>query len=331
MTHRQLEYTMRHHLRTSLRHFISLATIASTLVLTPYGATDAVAQDTASDPPATDEASPPRGADGELAEIRVQSKAFVDAFNNKDAKAIAAMWTKDGEYIDDTGRRFDGRSEIEKGYTSFFADHSDVTLRIMIDSLRALSDDTAIEDGRAVVEPPPAGAPAFSKYTAVHVKVDGKWLMASVRDTHVETPSTFKYIADLEWLIGTWHAEEHGVKTESVCRWVANKCFVERKYEVTHVDGTKASGVQLIGWNPIDGRVQSWNFAPDGGHAIGVWSPSEGGWVADMYGVTGDGLQTTSVVQLRRLDDNAYAWQATQRTAGGISLPDTDEVVLRRQ
>jgi hypothetical protein len=125
--------------------------------------------------------------------------------------------------------------------------------------------------------------------TAIHVKIDEKWLMASVRDSHVEAPSAFRNIADLEWLIGTWVAEEHGYLNESTCSWVGNKSFVERKYTISHADGTKSSGVQLVGWSPLDGHVQSWDFSPDGGHAIGVWSPHEGGWTAEMSGVTGDG------------------------------------------
>ena len=155
--------------------------------------------------------------------------------------------------------------------------------------------------------------------------------MASVRDSHIETPSAYRNVADLEWLIGTWIAEDHGVTTESVCTWLANKSFMQRKYTITDVDGTKTEGVQLVGWNPIDGHVQSWNFSPDGGHAIGVWSPKEGGWTAEIHGVTGDGTLTASVNTLTRLDDDAYVWQSVQRTAGDVELPDTDEVVLKRQ
>ena len=137
--------------------------------------------------------------------------------------------------------------------------------------------------------------------------------------------------ADLEWLVGTWVAEEHGVKTESVCRWVADKSFLERKHTTTRPDGTTASGVQLIGWNPQGGHVQSWSFTSDGGHAIGIWTPVEGGWQAKVYGTTGDGTPTTAVNLLRRLDDNAYAWQSVQRFLGESALPDTDEIVIKRR
>jgi len=266
----------------------------------------------------------------DLVAIREASHAFVEAFNKGDAKTIAAMWTKDGDYVDEDGRTFAGREAIEKGYAGFFAENPHTRLRIFIDSLRLLSDTAAIEDGRTVVDPPPAGAPAVGKYTTVHVKVDGKWLMSTVRDTRVETPSAFRNVADLEWLIGAWTAEEHGAKTESVCRWVANKSFVQRCYSVTHADGTTTSGVQLIGWNPMEGHVQSWNFSSDGGHAVGIWSPTAGGWSAEIRGTTGDGTPSAAVNLLTRLDDNAYVWQSVERSVGGVALPDTEEVVLKR-
>lgn len=267
----------------------------------------------------------------DLAAIRAASQAFAGAFNKHDAKAVAAHWTDDGDFVDESGQTHTGRAAIEKGYAAYFADNPKAQIRIVIDNLRLLSDTAAVEDGRAMVEPPPAGAPAVGKYTAVHVKIGGKWLMSTVRETRLETPSAYRNVADLDWLIGEWIAEEHGAKTESVCRWVANKSFVERKYTVTHPDGATASGVQLIGWDPQGGHVQSWNFSSDGGHAVGVWSPMAGGWSAEVRGVTGDGTPTVAVNLLKKLDDDAYVWQSVQRSAGGTPLADTDEVVIKRR
>lgn len=267
----------------------------------------------------------------ELNAIRGGSQAFATAFNKRDAKALAALWTEDGDFVDDSGSRVVGREAIEKSYAAYFTANPQAHVRIVIDSLRLLSDSAAVEDGRAFVDPPAAGPAGYGKYTAVHVKVGGKWLMSTVRDTRVETPSGYEKVADLEWLIGTWIAEEHGAKTVSVCRWVANKSFVERTYTVTQPDQSSTSGVQLIGFNPQLGHMQSWSFSSDGGHAIGVWSPTANGWSAAMRGVTGDGTLTAAVNRLEKLDDNAYVWQSVQRTAGGQALPDTDEIVLKRQ
>ena len=53
--------------------------------------------------------------------------------------------------------------------------------------------------------------------------------------------------------------------------------------------------------------------------------------LAETRGVTGNGTTTTSVSLLTRLDENAYVWQSVQRTAGSLALPDTEEVILKRQ
>jgi uncharacterized protein (TIGR02246 family) len=289
------------------------------------------AQEPASAPTDPKSAAQPDPAAAEISLIRAGSESFVAAFNNHDARALAALWTKQGEYVDDSGRAITGRDAIEKDYAAFFAENPDVKIRITVDSVRVLSDDVAIEDGRGIVDPPPPGAPGVSKYTVVHNKVDGKWLMASVRDAWIEAEVTRQSVADLDWLIGSWVAEEYGLKNESICRWVANDQFVERSYTTTAFDGSKMSGVQLIGWNPLTGRIQSWSFDPDGGHDFGVWMPMHDGWTAEMRGTTGEGLPTSSVHLLRRLDENAYVWQSVERSVGGTPLPDTNEVVIKRQ
>ncbi|MCC9607962.1 SgcJ/EcaC family oxidoreductase [Blastopirellula sp. JC732] len=267
----------------------------------------------------------------DLSAIREQSKAFVTAFNAGDAAAVAAMWTEHGQYVDDSGRSYIGRKAIEAAYADHFKQHPGMKIDLKIDSLHLLSDEAALEEGRTLVTPVSDGDPGFNAYSAIHVKIDGKWQMASVRDRWVAMPSAHRNIADLEWLIGKWSAEEFGVQIDSECRWIANKSFVERSYTTTSPGGAKASGVQLIGWNPIQGRIQSWNFSPDGGHAVGLWTPIKNGFVAEMRGVTGGGLPTESVNTLTKLDDNAYVWQSTGRSIGGTPLPDTGEVVIKRQ
>lgn len=306
------------------------AIVLALLILT-VGALASIAQESDSNSPGKRESAQRREAAPDLDAIRTGSEAFVAAFNKRDAKALAALWTEAGEYIDETGQVFAGRDAIGNAYSQFFAENPGAQMRINIDSLRLLSPDAAVEDGRAFVQVASSGTPSSSVYTAVHVKLDGKWFMASVRDLQSSASPARQNAADLQWLVGTWVAEENGAQTESVCSWVADKRFLERKHTTTRADGTKTSGVQLIGWNPQGGYVQSWNFTSDGGHAIGVWTPIDGGWQAKIYGTTGDGVPTVAVNVLRRLDDNAYVWQSVQRLLGDSSLPDTDEVVIKRR
>ncbi|WP_425614356.1 SgcJ/EcaC family oxidoreductase [Anatilimnocola sp. NA78] len=273
----------------------------------------------------------PSAKAADLQAIRESGQAFSKAFAKADAKAIAALWTEEGEYVDDAGKVCAGRDAIEKEYAEFFQAHPGHKLSLVVDSLKLLSDSAAIEDGRALLDPAPPGAPMVSKYTAVHVKVDGKWLMSNVRDTHVETPSTYRQLQSLEWMIGSWAAEEHGVATEATCRWIANKSFIERTYKVTSGGQVKASGVQIIGWNPQTLAPQSWMFSSDGGHAVGQWSSQEASYVIETHGLTADGTPTSAVTLLTPLDEKAFSWKSISRSAAGNPLPDTDEIILKRK
>lgn len=282
-------------------------------------------------PPANVSATQKNRTEDELDAIRAEADAFIAAFNAGDAKGIAALWTADGEYTDETGRSFTGRDEIEKEYASFFAEHRGLKINLLIESLKLLSDTAAIEDGRVILDPSPQGPPAISKYTAVHVKVDGKWLMSLVRDSRIEIPSAYRNLQSLEWLIGSWHAEEHGHHSDVTCRWVANKSYVQRTYWVTGLEGLVIhSGIQIIGWNPQAGQIDSWTFASDGGHSVDRWTPNRNGWTIVSHGWLASGQPTSASTVLNKLDDGAMSWQSVSRSVAGTALLDTDQIILKK-
>src|SRR4029450_12487203 len=76
---------------------------------------------------------PQRAADREA--IRRQSGDFVQAFAKGDAKAVAASWTEQGEYYDDTGTALRGRAEIEQEFAQFFKEHPTSQVAVEIDSI----------------------------------------------------------------------------------------------------------------------------------------------------------------------------------------------------
>ena len=45
----------------------------------------------------------------EEAAIKKNAEAFIAAFDKGDAKAVAAFWTPDGDYVDETGKQMKGR------------------------------------------------------------------------------------------------------------------------------------------------------------------------------------------------------------------------------
>lgn len=309
-----------------MNHSCLFASIALMIALSGVSWAQEKAQAKADTKSATDAA-----AIADLAAIRDTGASFKKAFDAGDAKEVAAHWTEDGEFIDETGRRLQGRDELAKEFAAYFAANPGVRITSTIERLRLVNAETAIEDGTDIVEPVPAGAPGMSRYTIVHVKRDGKWLTWSVRETRIDTPSNYGHLEDLEKMIGTWTAENKGVEFEATCRWIANKNFVEQTFRSRQGGQTIASGTQIIGWDPAGERITSWTFSSDGGHAVGHWQPHESGWMVESSGTLIDGTPTSAVNILRQLDENAVVWRSVNRTAGAFRVLDTNEVVLKRK
>ncbi len=61
----------------------------------------------------------------------------MEAFNNQDAKAIAALWSPDAVYMNPkTGETVTGRKEIEQQLVGIFAESKDTKLEVTVDSVR---------------------------------------------------------------------------------------------------------------------------------------------------------------------------------------------------
>jgi uncharacterized protein (TIGR02246 family) len=186
--------------------------------------------------------------------------AYTKAFNSGDAKALATFWAQDGEFVDAEGKSYRGRSAIEKEFTDFFAKEKGLALEITTDTLRFVSPDVALESGSARVTRLADGAASSAAYTIVHTKRDGKWLMASVREAPYAATSNYEHLRDLEWLVGNWKAEQSGQTMEMNCEWTAKRNFLTRKYTLTAADGKTKTGLQIVGWDPVAGKIRSWVF-----------------------------------------------------------------------
>ena len=89
----------------------------------------------------------PAAANGDKDAIQKSSADFQAAFEKRDAKALAGMWTENGEYEDDSGLVLRGRADIEKAYAEFFKDQPPIKIDVHVESLRFPSANCAIEEG----------------------------------------------------------------------------------------------------------------------------------------------------------------------------------------
>src|SRR5262245_26414817 len=88
----------------------------------------------AQDKPATGDKDKAPAESAEMAAVRKTADAFTKAFNSGDARAVAAFWTKTGEYVGPDGEAVRGRAEIEKSYVEFFKNHPKATIEVEIQS-----------------------------------------------------------------------------------------------------------------------------------------------------------------------------------------------------
>jgi uncharacterized protein (TIGR02246 family) len=132
-------------------------------------------------------------------------QSYVVAFNQGDAKALAALWGPEAVYTNPlSGEQVVGREAIEQQFAAIFAEVKGVKLEATTDAIQFVSPNVAVEHGTAKVIRPDQ-EPEESEYTAVYVKRDGQWLLDRV--TEEELPvvtSHYEQLKDLEWMVGSW-------------------------------------------------------------------------------------------------------------------------------
>src|SRR5881275_201670 len=138
-------------------------------------------------------------SDPRTGEITKTAEAFVEAFHKGDAKAVAAFWTPDGDYVDENSRVLKGQKAIEDSFAELFATRKGLKLRIDVASVRFPAPDLAIEDGTSTVFAPDGSAPSRARYSNVLIKKDGQWLLSSMREAAYTDPSNHEFLHGLDW------------------------------------------------------------------------------------------------------------------------------------
>jgi len=266
-----------------------------------------------------------KGQDADRDAISKAGRTFAAAFESGDAKAVAAHWTENGEYVADDGTVLRGRTAIEDDYADLFAKRKGaIKVEIDVDTIRFPSRDTAIEEGffKVRVGKEPA---ANSKYTILHVRENGKWLMAVVR----EWPGSGVSLRDLDWLIGTWAAKRDDTEIVTKYEWWGDKSFI--RMDITIKDKkTTTKGFQMIGKDASTGQLRSWTFDPDGSFGEATWGREGKKWMLDSAAVLGSGEVLTATSIITPLDDNTFTFQSVRRTVGDLDVPDIGPVRVTR-
>jgi uncharacterized protein (TIGR02246 family) len=270
--------------------------------------------------------APASTGDADRAAILKSAQDFAEAFNKGDAKAVAALWTEQGESRVLGGATVAGRAAIEKNYAELFKKQSGARIEVLVRSIRFPAKDMAVEEGLIRETVGERGIPSTTTYVAVHAREEGRWKIAlSSEAGHGESR-----LEDLEWLLGSWTTK---VKTDDVTFTFAKdpkKPFITGTFTRKPEGKEAVSGSIRIAVDPETGRIRSWGFGDDGSHSQSLWTNDGKSWLLEMRGVLTDGTPTSEVVILQRVAADAITWRVTDRVLGDERLPDTKPMRLTR-
>ncbi len=257
---------------------------------------------------------------------------FDKAYNARDAKSLAEMFSPDAQMIDADGTTVQGREDILKAFEDIFTNEPEGLIETEVTDLRYLGPAVAIETGRTVLIPAPDQPAVVNEYTAVHMKSkEGKWLMTMARDTPTEVNDQTENLIPLSFLIGDWVDESADAVVKTTYDWSDGDKFIVGKFSV-QLQGEEAfSGTQRIGWDPLARKVRSWVFDSNGGFQEGLWTNVEDQWLVNYRGVSGEGEVTSGTSVMTMLDINRWSWQSRDRIVGNEVLEDTPEVLVVRK
>jgi uncharacterized protein (TIGR02246 family) len=273
-------------------------------------------------------------ADDEAA-IRASGVALLQAYNARDAKKLASFWSPEAVYVDPaTGEEIVGREAIEKEFEEAFSDKKDAKLAVDVESIDFVSPNVAVIRGTAHVLVP-GEEPNDSEFTVVRVKQNGQWLIDRVSEIEKEkpAPSAYERLKELEWMIGSWHDDDPrpSVEIQTDVAWTKNRNFITRAFAVAIGDRVNRSGMQIVGWDPVEKQIRSWVFDSDGSFGEGTWSRKGDRWTIHNTLTLSDGGKATSTNIMTRLDDNSFKWESVNREVDGELQPNVDPVLVVRK
>lgn len=120
--------------------------------------------------------------------VRELVARYVDAREHRDAKAIGALFTPEADQLVSSGEWRKGRSAVVDG-TLASSERSGGRRTVAVESVRFLSPDTAIADGRYEIGGI-ADAPARHMWTAIIcVRTPDGWRIAAIRNMLPAAPA----------------------------------------------------------------------------------------------------------------------------------------------
>ena len=264
-------------------------------------------------------------------EIEKLNEEYVAAFSRADDKALAAFYTEDADQTDGEGHEVvSGRAAIEKQLKDYFAENKGAVIDLHTDSVRPLAAEVLLEKGEAEVTQPD-GNSTTSNYLAVHVKREGKWLIAHLTEAVSEAaPTPYSHLQELEWMVGSWKDNTSEAEVYTTCEWAANRTYLTRSFSARSKDRGELQGTEVMGWDPIKGNIHAWTFDSEGGFSEGIWTREGDRWLIQSITTLPDGRKASAHNTITHMSDDKYTWESSNRVFDGEVRPNIDKIEIER-
>jgi uncharacterized protein (TIGR02246 family) len=266
--------------------------------------------------------------------LKLRIDDFIAAYNKADAKTIAALFTPEAELVDDEENVTQGRENIEKAFAQYFKQNKNLRVEVNITARRFVSTDTVVEDGDAIIHYLDSQTVSRAKFMNVVVRREGKWLVASSRETAdtggAEITSPHSKLQALEWMLGEWVDEEGDLQVTASCRWSPDKNYILREFTCRKEGKEVSHGTQRIGWDGQAQQIKSWMFDSEGGHGEATWVQDGNRWLVKARGVSGDGTPGSATYVFTQQDPNTVILSVRDRVTGTTLEPDFEVRLVRK-
>lgn len=254
---------------------------------------------------------------------------FVDAYNAKDAAAIAALFSANARMEEADGTVIVGDEAIRTAFQAAFEAEPEGQIGLDMDSLSLITPDVAVEQGATEFYPDGETLTARGRYIVVHLKKDGAWRMISVRSLEKDVLSNYEFLRPLEWLVGDWVDEDATAVVETTYRWDEGRNFLLQEFQVRQGSEVVIKGSQRLGWDPQAKQIRGWIFDSEGGFGEAQWVQADDSWIVTSRGVSSKGDNVSGTRTLTPQGDRVLV-RMSNRVSDGVAQPDLEFTMVRR-
>lgn len=261
------------------------------------------------------------------AEVRGMLLEYLRAFRSRDAAAVAACWSESADNRSlDSGEETHGREQVEQVFQTLFEEDSSAEIDLDIQEIRPLGGGVAVVDGISQLSFSTGDATA-SRFSAIVMKKDGRWMLESVREAATELPETSRgyAIRRVGEFAGRWESVTGRQDVSTHAFWTAGGGFLVRSHTMQAATGEREI-TEIIGWDPVRQGIRSWSFTSDGGFAEGSWTLDDDHFDVMLDGTTAEGEIVTGRLTITRLGPDDLVTEM-EGTAIAELLPPTGEMV----